>query len=295
MRAIKAIGGNLSAACDPVDCTPGVSGSFPDARCFAEFNHFDRHVGALKRRGKKIDYVSICSPSHLHDVHCHYALRSDAHAICEKPIALNPSILDTLEKIEANSTRRIFTIQQLRFHPAIEALKSKVKASSKSTFSVSVTYVTARDASYHASWKGDQAKSGGIVTNIGVHFIDAFVHIFGPASSSIAHVRDQHRAAGCLFCGRAVIRWFLSVHGEDLPASAAGTSTYRSLTLDGEEIDLADGMADLHTRSYQDIVAGRGVDLHTVRPPIEIVSAFRTAPIELRRGERHPFVQKYLT
>lgn len=293
MKAIKAVGGDLKAALDPNDSTGAVGDHFPQANLFVEFEQFDRHVDALKRRGEGINYVSICSPTYLHDAHCAHALRSNADAICEKPLGLNPSILDALEEIEVKSGRRIFAIQQLRLHPAIEALKSRVLASSNSTFSVDVTYVTAREPRYHASWKGDHAKSGGIVMNIGVHFIDALVDIFGPASLSIVHLRDYDRAAGFLACGRATVRWFLSVNADDLPPSSS-TSTYRSLNLDNEEIDLSNGLAELHTRSYQEIVAGRGLDLRSTRPSIEIASAFGTAPIELHRGERHLLVQRHL-
>lgn len=293
MQAIKAIGADLKAALDPKDATGAVSGHFPQANLFVELDQFDRHVDALKRRGEGIDYVSICSPTYLHEAHCAHALRSDADAICEKPIGLNPSVLDALEEIEVKSGRRVFAIQQLRLHPAIEALRSRVLASSNSTFSVDVTYVTAREPWYHASWKGDHAKSGGIVMNIGLHFIDALIHVFGPATLSIVHLRDYDRAAGFLACGRATVRWFLSVNADDLPPTS-GTSTYRSLNLDNEEIDLSNGLVELHTRSYQEIVAGRGLDLRSTRPAIEIASAFATAPIEPHRGERHPLVQKHL-
>jgi UDP-N-acetyl-2-amino-2-deoxyglucuronate dehydrogenase len=294
MQAIKAVGGNLKAAFDPNNSRHNVEGYFPQASTFVEFEPFGGHLTELERRGKGIDYVSICSPSHLHDVHCAYALRADANAICEKPVVLHPSILNTLEGIESETGRHIFAIQQLRLHPVIEALKSEIAASHKGAFSVDITYVTAREPWYYATWKGDPAKSGGIVMNIGVHFLDALVHIFGLPSLNIVHLRAEQRAAGFLVCGRAAVRWFLSVDGRDLPQAANGASTYRSLSLDDEEIDLSNGMADLHTRSYQEIVAGRGFDLRSVRPAIEIASTFNTAPIELHRGERHPFVQRHL-
>jgi UDP-N-acetyl-2-amino-2-deoxyglucuronate dehydrogenase len=295
MRAIQAIGGELKAAFDPNDSVGIIDNYFPEASFFVEFERFDRHVDKLRRRGEKIDYVSICSPNHLHDTHCRFALRSDADAICEKPLVLNPWNIDALAKIEAETGRRISTIMQLRFHPAIQALKSKIDASTKNEFAIDLTYITSRGRWYHVSWKGDEEKSGGIGTNIGVHFFDALGHVFGPASVNIAHLRDQNRAAGFLVCGRASIRWFLSVDRNDLPASASEKAAYRSMVLDGEEIEFSDGFTDLHTLSYEEILAGRGFGLDAVRPSIDIVSAFRTARIEPFRGERHPLVTRYLS
>jgi len=295
MRAIQAIGGELKVAFDPNDSVGIIDSYFPDASFFVEFERFDRHIDKLRRRGEKIDYVSICSPNYLHDAHCRFAVRSDADAICEKPLVLNPWNVDGLSEIEAETGRRISTILQLRLHPAIQVLKSKIEASTKNEVNADLTYITSRGRWYNASWKGDEEKSGGIGTNIGVHFFDALVHIFGPASVNIAHLRDRTRAAGFLVCGRASIRWFLSVDRNDLPASAAGETTYRSMVVDGEEIEFSDGFTDLHTRSYEEIIAGRGFGLDVVRPSIDIVSAFRTARIEPSRGERHPFVDKYLS
>lgn len=295
MRAIQAIGGELKAAFDPNDSVGIIDNYFPEASFFVEFERFDRYLDKLRGRGEKIDYLSICSPNHLHDAHCRFALRSDVDAICEKPLVLNPWNIDALAKIEAETGRRISTIMQLRFHPAIQALKSKIETSTKNEFAVDLTYIAARGPWYHVSWKGDEQKSGGIGTNIGVHFFDALVHLFGPASANIAHLRDQNRAAGFLVCGRASIRWFLSVDRNDLPGSAGGNSAYRSLVLDGEEIEFSDGFTDLHALSYEEILAGRGFGLDTVRPSIDIVSAFRTARIEPFRGERHPLVNRFLS
>jgi UDP-N-acetyl-2-amino-2-deoxyglucuronate dehydrogenase len=296
MRAIKTIGGNLEVAFDPNDSVGIIDSYFPDARFFVEFERFDRHVDKLRRCGEKIDYVSICSPNYLHDAHCRFALRSDADAICEKPAVLNPWNIDGLAAIETGTGRRISTILQLRLHPAIQALKSKIDSSPKNEFSVDLTYITSRGRWYHTSWKGDEAKSGGVATNIGVHFFDALIHIFGPPTMNIVHLHDRNRAAGFLVCGRASIRWFLSIDRADLPVACTnGKTTYRSIAVDEEEVEFSDGFTDLHTRSYEEIVAGRGFGLDAVRPSIEIVSAFRTAPLEARRGERHPFVDKYLS
>ena len=295
MHAIKAIGGELKAALDPNDSVGIIDSYFPSASFFIEFERFDRYVDKLRHCKDKIDYVSICSPNYLHDAHCRFALRSDADAICEKPLVLNPWNLDRLASIETESGHCISTILQLRLHPTIQALKSRIDASMKKEFNVDLTYIAARGHWYHVSWKGNEEKSGGIATNIGVHFFDALVYIFGPPSMNIVHLRDRSRAAGFLVCERASIRWFLSIERSDLPGSAAGKMTYRSIAIDGEEIEFSDGFTDLHTRSYHEIVAGRGFGLEVVRPTIEIVSAFRTGRIELYRGERHPLVDKQLS
>lgn len=293
MRAIQSIGGALKVAFDPKDSVGAIDNYFPDASFFVEFERFDRHIDKLRRRGERIDYISICSPNYLHDAHCRFALRSDADAICEKPLVMNPWNVDGLVEMEARTGRSISTILQLRLHPAVQALKSKIEASTADHFSIDLTYITSRGRWYHASWKGDDEKSGGIATNIGVHFFDALVYLFGPAKLSIVHARDRSRAAGYLVCGRASIRWFLSVDRDDLPPSARGKTTYRSILVDGEEVEFSEGFTDLHTRSYEEIIAGRGFGLETARPSIEIVSAFRSAPIERHRGERHPLANKH--
>jgi UDP-N-acetyl-2-amino-2-deoxyglucuronate dehydrogenase len=236
--------------------------------------------------------VSICSPNYLHDAHCRFALRSNAHAICEKPVVLNPWNIDALSELETETQRKVHAILQLRLHPAVLALKAKVEASTKNKLAVDLTYIASRGRWYHASWKGDTEKSGGIATNIGVHFFDMLAYVFGPVTMNIAHLRESHRAAGFLECGRASIRWFLSVDRGDLPESTDKT-TYRSISVDGEELEFSDGFADLHTRSYEQIVDGHGFGLETTRPAIDVVSKFRTATIELSRGERHPMVSRY--
>jgi UDP-N-acetyl-2-amino-2-deoxyglucuronate dehydrogenase len=294
MRAIAAVDGDLKAIVDPKDSVGVIDSHFPEAAFFTEFERFDRHVDKLRRQKTGIDYVSICSPNYLHDAHCRFALRSDADAICEKPLVLNPWNLQGLAEIEEETGRRIFTILQLRLHPAIQALKSRIDAAPNNKFNVDLTYITSRGRWYHASWKGEEAKSGGVATNIGVHFFDMLAYIFGPANVSVAHLRDPNRAAGFLDCGRASIRWFLSVDKGDLPPGN-GKTTHRSIVIDGEEIEFSDGFTDLHTRSYEEIVAGHGFGLDAVRPSIEIVSAFRTAPLQPRAGERHPFVDRYLS
>lgn len=295
MRAIKAISGELKVAFDPNDSVGIIDSYFPDTNFFVEFERFDRHIDKLRRRGQKIDYISICSPNYLHDAHCRFALRSGADAICEKPLVLNPWNIDGLAEIERETGRKIATVLQLRLHPVIQGLKQRIQASTKNEFAVNLTYITARGRWYHTSWKGDEAKSGGIATNIGVHFFDMLAHVFGPATKNLVHLRDSERAAGYLECGRAKIRWFLSIDARDLPESVRGIkSTYRSITLDGEELEFSDGFTDLHTRSYEEIVTGNSFSIEEVRPSVEIVSAFRRAPVELQLGERHPFVARHL-
>lgn len=295
MKAIKAIGGDLKVAFDPNDSVGVIDSHFPDASFFVEFERFDRFVDKLRRRGEKIDYMSICSPNYLHDAHCRFALRSDADAICEKPLVLNPWNIDGLAEIQKDTGRRISTILQLRLHPAIKALREKIAASNPNDIAVDLTYITSRGRWYHSSWKGDEPKSGGVATNIGVHLFDMLTFVFGPAQRNTVHLRQRERAAGYLECGRARVRWFLSVDRNDLPQDVAKEkSTYRSILLNGEEIEFSDGFADLHTRSYEEILAGRGFGLDDVRQSVEIVSNFRTQTPEPHAAELHPFAQRYL-
>jgi UDP-N-acetyl-2-amino-2-deoxyglucuronate dehydrogenase len=289
MKAIKDIGGKLVVAYDPNDSVGIIDSHFPNADFFVEFERFDRHVDKLRRRGERIDFVSICSPNYLHDAHCRFALRSGADAICEKPLVLNPWNLDGLAEIESDTGRRIFSILQLRLHPAIQMLRERFAGSNK-RHSVCLTYVTSRGRWYDASWKGDEAKSGGVATNIGVHFFDMLAYVFGSVLRNEAHLREPHKAAGFLECERADISWFLSVDRNDLPESVgADKTTFRSITVDDEELEFSEGFTDLHTRSYEEILAGRGFGLDEVRCSIEIVSAFRTAPLRLN-GKAHHFV-----
>jgi UDP-N-acetyl-2-amino-2-deoxyglucuronate dehydrogenase len=293
LQAIKAVGGTLQAALDPSDSVGVLDSYFPNTHFFTEFERFDRHLDKLRRRGTKLDYISICSPNYLHDAHCRFALRSGNDAICEKPLVLNPWNIDSLSEIERETGRKISTILQLRLHPAINALKAQVDAGNKN-YDIDLTYVTSRGPWYHASWKGDEAKSGGIATNIGIHFFDMLSYVFGPFRRSVVHWRDKDRAAGYLECDRANIRWFLSISSADLPPSAAnaGKTTFRSMTMDGTEIEFSDGFTDLHTRSYENILAGKGFGIDQVRTSIEFASAFRTQKIEPSVGEQHPVVSK---
>jgi UDP-N-acetyl-2-amino-2-deoxyglucuronate dehydrogenase len=293
MKAIKAVGGDLKVAFDPNDSVGIIDSFFPDAHFFTEFERFDRHVDKLRRKGGRIEIVGVCSPNYLHDAHIRFGLRSGADVICEKPLVLNPWNIDGLAEIERETGHKVNTILQLRLHPAIQALKEKVAASNR-RHSVDLTYITSRGRWYHASWKGVEAKSGGVATNIGVHFFDMLAYVFGPLQQQAAHLRMPERAAGFLSYEKADVRWFLSVDRNDLPESVKGVKpTYRSITMDGEEVEFSEGFTDLHTRSYEEVIAGRGYGLDLVRPSIEVVSAFRTARLS-RSGELHPFAPTYL-
>jgi UDP-N-acetyl-2-amino-2-deoxyglucuronate dehydrogenase len=290
MKAMKDTGGNLVVAYDPNDSVGIIDSHFPDAHFFVEFERFDRHVDKLRRRGDKIDYVAICSPNYLHDAHCRFALRAGADVICEKPLVLNPWNIDGLAEIERDTNRKIATILQLRLHPAIIALRDRFANSTK-RHKVELTYCTSRGRWYHASWKGVDEKSGGVATNIGVHFFDMLSFVFGPVSRNEAHLREGGRAAGFLECARADVSWFLSVDANDLPEGVKGKkTTFRSITVDGEEVEFSEGFTDLHTRSYQEILAGRGFGIEEVRPSIEIVSTFRQLPVGKGQAPMHPYV-----
>src|SRR4051794_27010122 len=237
MKAMRAVGGDLQVAFDPNDSVGGIDSYFPDAHFFTGFERFDWHVDKLCRRGERFDYISICSPNHLHDAHCRFALRSGADAICEKPLVLNPWNIDGLAEIERDTGRRISTILQLRLHPAIVALRDRFSTSNE-RHKVDLTYIAPRGRWYHASWKGEDAKSGGVATNIGVHFFDMLSFVFGPVTRNIAHLRDAERAAGYLECANADVTWFLSVDRNDLPTEVQGVkTTFRSIAVDGEQIE----------------------------------------------------------
>lgn len=297
MQAIRDTGNKLVAAYDPNDSVGVIDSYFPEADFFTEFERFDRHVDKLRRaqHPQRADYVSICSPNYLHDSHMRFALRSGADAICEKPLVLNPWNIDGLQEIEQDSGHRINTILQLRLHPAIVALREKVRsAKSAAKHEVDLAYVTSRGHWYLQSWKGDSKKSGGIATNIGVHFFDMLHFIFGELQQNVVHHMSDTKAGGYLEYEHGRVRWFLSVDIEDVPAAQrlAGQRTFRSITVDGEEIEFSGGFTDLHTRSYEEILAGRGFGLEENRCAITTVSDIRhAAPVGLR-GEYHPFLAR---
>jgi len=298
MRAIKESGNVLVAAMDKCDSVGIIDNYFPEADFFIEFERFDRHIDKLRRNGKKIDYVSITTPNYLHDAHIRWALRSEADAICEKPLVLNPWNIDALKEIEKETGKKVNTILQLRLHPSIITLKNRVKEELQKdpsrVFDIDLTYITSRGKWYFISWKGDESKSGGIATNIGIHFFDMLNWIFGEVKENIVHIKTPYINAGFLKLKNANVRWFLSVIYDYIPDNikAKGQRTYRSITIDGEEIEFSGGFTDLHTRSYEEILNGNGFGLDDAKPSIEIVSIIRNLnPVGLK-GEYHPFAKK---
>ncbi len=291
MRAIRDTGNTLVAALDKNDSVGVIDSFFPDATFFTEFERFDRHLEKLKREGIKIDYTSICSPNYFHDAHIRFGLRHGADVICEKPLVLNPWNLDALHAIEQETGKHIHTIMQLRLLPSLLTLKQKVETAPRhKQFDVELTYITSRGKWYHSSWKGSMEKSGGIATNIGIHFYDLLQWVFGPAYYNEVHVQTHDRAAGFMEMERAVVRWFLSINYDTLPAAvkAAGQRTYRSITVDGEEIEFSDGFTELHTRSYEAILEGRGFGLKDAAEAIKIVYDIRNAhPVGLKGRYHH--------
>lgn len=297
LKAIKDTGNRLVAAMDPSDSVGIIDSYFPDADFFTEFERFDRHIDLRRRTSDLgcIDYLSICSPNYLHDSHIRFAMRSGADAICEKPLVLNSWNIDGLAEMEKDTGQRVNTILQLRLHPSIITLKERIDTASGDTrHDVDLTYITSRGHWYLQSWKGDTKKSGGIATNIGVHFFDMLHFVFGGLQSSIVHLNNDMSAAGCLEYDKARVRWFLSIDVEKVPANLRenGQRTYRSITVDGEEIEFSAGFTDLHTRSYEEILAGRGFGLEENRVAIETVSNIRTAELASLSGDYHPFVRK---
>ena len=294
LRAIRETGNELVVALDPNDSVGVVDSFFPDADFFTEFERFDRHVEMLRRSGsgREVHYVSICSPNYLHDAHIRFALRVGAHAICEKPLVLNPWNVERLQNLQEELGREIFTILQLRHHQAIIALKERVDAEPDRVFDVDLSYVTARGRWYGYSWKGDPEKSGGVATNIGIHFFDMLMWVFGGVRETVVHVSEPGRAAGRLTLERARVRWFLSIDGADLPEPTrrSGATAFRSISVDGEEVEFTGGFADLHTVSYGEILAGRGYGIEDARPSIEVVHDIRHAAPTPDAGGAHPMV-----
>jgi UDP-N-acetyl-2-amino-2-deoxyglucuronate dehydrogenase len=278
MKAIKETGNDLVAAVDKHDNVGILDSYFPNADFFTEFERFDRHLDKLKRKGIKADYISICSPNYLHDSHIRYALRYGATAICEKPLVLNPWNVDALEEIEKETGNRVYTILQLRLHPAIIALREKIRNGPKDKiYDVDLRYITSRGNWYYASWKGDLPKSGGIATNIGIHFFDMLLWIFGPPKVNKVKAHEREHAEGYLELEHARVNWFLSINYEHVPASArkAGKRTFRSLTIENQEIEFSEGFTDLHTVSYQRILDGNGFGIGDAKASIGLVREIR--------------------
>lgn len=293
MRAIQDTGNQLVAALDKSDSVGILDSFFPKADFFIEFERFDRHVDKLKRSPEKVDYVSICTPNYLHDAHIRFALRNNAHAICEKPLVLNPWNVEALKQAEAQYQQRIFTILQLRLHPSIVALKEKYRSTGK-VHDIDLTYIASRGNWYFASWKGELSKSGGIATNIGVHFFDMLTWIFGDVEQNTVHVNEPKRAAGFLGLKHARVRWYLSVDEAALPEEIRqkGQRTYRSVKVDGNEVEFSGGFTDLHTLSYHQLLKDKGFGIDDAARSIETVYKIRSAtPVGLK-GDYHPFAQK---
>jgi len=294
MRAIKETGNELVAALDPFDSVGIIDSYFPDADFFIEPERFDRHLDKLRRFGEKpVDYVSICSPNYLHDAHIRLALRNNAHAICEKPLLLNPWNINGLEEIEKDCGKKIYTILQLRLHPSIIALKKKYESlPDNKLHDIELTYITSRGKWYFYSWKGEIKKSGGVVTNIGIHFFDMLSWIFGDAKSSKVHVNSENKASGLLELKNARVKWFLSLDKEDLPRKIKekGQTTYRSISIDNKAIEFSQGFADLHTVSYQEILNGKGFGIKDALNSIEIVHMIRNQQPIGKKGDHHPLI-----
>ena len=294
MRAIKDTGCDLVAALDKNDSVGIIDSYFPESRFFTEFERFDRHLEKLKRSKKGIDYLSICSPNYLHDAHCRLGLRCDSDVVCEKPLVLNPWNIDALQEIEKETGQRIFNILQLRLHPTIVELKKKVaNGDASKMYDIDLAYFTSRGKWYYVSWKGDVGKSGGIATNIGVHFFDMLTWIFGDVKETVVHRLEEDISSGYLELTNARVRWILSVNHDFLPKKALekGMRTYRSITIEGKEIEFSGGFTELHTISYQEILQGRGFGIEEVKNSIETVYNIRNAdPIGLI-GDYHPLAK----
>jgi UDP-N-acetyl-2-amino-2-deoxyglucuronate dehydrogenase len=298
LKAIRDTGNRLVAALDRSDSV-GILDSYAfDAAFFTEFERFDRFVEKQRRMSEenRIHYVSICSPNYLHDAHIRFALRIGADAICEKPLVLNPWNVDALAELEKETGKRIYNILQLRVHPAIIAMRDKIRNDpSGKRHVVDLTYITSRGNWYFASWKGDESKSGGVATNIGVHFFDMLMWIFGPVKEFQIHHSNAKSMAGYLCLENADVRWFLSVDRTHLPAAAGEKATYRSITVDGEEMEFSEGFTDLHTVVYQEILAGRGYGIEDARQSIELVHDLRKAPVVNKASDKqHPLLAKII-
>jgi len=300
MKAIKETGNELIAALDPYDGIGIMDSNFPQA-VFTEFERFDRFVDKWRRTtGKKIDYISICSPNYLHDSHIRFGLKSGADVICEKPLVLNPWNIDQLKIIEQETGQKVYNILQLRLHPSIIALKEKVakelEENPNKIYDIDLTYLTSRGKWYFISWKGDESKSGGIASNIGVHFYDMLTWIFGEVEENVVHLKTDDASAGSFKLKNANVRWFLSVNYDYIPEEIreTGQRTYRSITVDGEEIEFSGGFTDLHTRSYEEILKGNGFGLDEAYGSISIVSTIRKLEAIGMQGNYHPFCSKVL-
>jgi UDP-N-acetyl-2-amino-2-deoxyglucuronate dehydrogenase len=280
MKAIKDTNNNLLAALDKHDSVGILDSYFPNADFFTEFERFDRHIEKLKRQGIHTDYVSVCSPNYLHDAHIRFGLRIGADVICEKPLVLNPWNLEALMEIEGETKQKVYTILQLRLHPAVIALRERIRnGPADKKYNIQLTYITSRGHWYHTSWKGDIQKSGGIATNIGVHFFDMLLWIFGDVKENIVNEHSAETASGRLELEKASVNWFLSIDANTLPEDVkkAGKRTFRSLTVDGDEFEFSEGFTELHTHSYEEVLKGNGFRLTETLPSIKLVHQIRNS------------------
>lgn len=298
LKAIKDTNNNLVCALDKNDSVGIMDSFFPNASFFTEFERFDRHIYKLHKTNEKIDFVSIASPNYLHDAHMRFALRNGADAICEKPLVLNTRNIDQLKFLEQETGKKIYNILQLRLHPSIVQLKQKVSEelakNPDKIYDIDLTYLTSRGKWYFISWKGDEEKSGAIATNIGVHFFDMLAWIFGETKENIVHLKQADANAGVLRLKNANVRWFLSVNYDYIPdeIKQSGQRTYRSITVNGQEIEFSGGFTDLHTQSYEQILSGNGFGLDEAYGSIKTVEFIRNAKVTPLSGEYHPFVKR---
>lgn len=293
LKAIKETGNQLLAAYDPCDSVGVLDRYFPEAAFFTEFERFERHIEKQNRNGQKINYVSVCSPNYLHDSHVRFALRNGASVICEKPLVLNPWNAETLVALEKESEKKINALLQLRLHPAVVALKQRVVSEPNEKYDIELTYITPRGSWYYTSWKGEQSKSGGIATNIGIHFFDMLIWLFGAVKNSLVHQHTHDRAAGFLEFSNARVKWFLSIDAATLPEEERrkDNAMFRSIVVNGEEIDFTNGFEDLHTKSYEQILSGNGFGVTDALPGIQLAHDIRHATIEQAKGEYHPLIR----
>lgn len=297
MKAIQDTNHQLIAAYDPFDSVGILDSYFPNTAFFVEFERFDRHIAKFIQNGQQLDFVSVCSPNYLHDSHIRFGLRNNASVICEKPIVLNPWNIDALENLERESNKHIYTILQLRLHPSVIALKKKADNSpADHVWDIDLTYITSRGNWYYTSWKGDVAKSGGIATNIGVHFFDMLMWIFGDVKSSKVHIHNHDRASGVLQLQRANVKWFLSISADVIPPhiKEKGMRTYRSIQIEEEEFEFSGGFTELHTLSYQEVFNGNGFRISDARKAIELVHEIRNSELSPLQGDYHELAKKPL-
>jgi UDP-N-acetyl-2-amino-2-deoxyglucuronate dehydrogenase len=294
MKAIKETGNELVCALDKYDVMGKIDSWFPDAEFFLEIENLDKYMDDIRREGNPVDYVSICTPNYMHPSHIRFALRNGAHAICEKPLVVYPHDMHIIKDIEEETGKRVYTILQLRYHPAIVALKKEIDEGGDRMYDIDLSYITTRGKWYLKSWKGDISKSGGVATNIGIHFFDMITWIFGKVKENIVHQYTPDNAAGFLQLEKARVRWFLSLDYHDLPKAATekGMRTYRSITIDGKEIEFSGGFTDLHTVTYQHIMQGNGYGIDDARESIELTDYVRNAVPSGLKGDYHPFLKK---